>query len=57
MAYITTTTGTNSKNFLESAVGLVTKDYMIEQLGGMMNEANDKQREVIRRAMRELEDM
>lgn len=30
---------------------------MIEQLGGMMNEANDKQREVIRRAMRELEDM
>lgn len=33
------------------------KDYMMEQLGGMMNEANDKQREVIRRAMRELEDM
>ena len=33
------------------------KDMMMEQLGGMMNDANENQREVIRRAMRELEDM
>ena len=28
MAYIATTTGTNSKNFLESAVGLVTNVWL-----------------------------
>ena len=33
MAYITTTTGTNSKNFLESAVGLVTKTMEFDGTG------------------------
>lgn len=33
MAYIATTTGTNSKNFLESAVGLVTKTMGMGTVG------------------------
>ena len=33
MAYISTTTGTNSKNFLESAVGLVTKTMEFDGTG------------------------